>query len=173
VLYPGDELYIPDKALRSESAATGQRHTFLLSNAQARLVIKVAEYTANPLEGWPYTLKIGGAETKANVPSSGVIEHAIPIGLREADLKVHFNGDSASASSYHWQLRIGELDPVDTVSGLQARLNNLGFYAGSPASEINPTIRTAVRQFQRAYGLLVDEIPGPKTQAKLVEIYGC
>jgi hypothetical protein len=61
----------------------------------------------------------------------------------------------------------------DWLTGVQFRLNALGFGAG-PVDGINgPKTKRAVNLFQKAYPpLRVDGIPGPKTQAKLVEVCG-
>jgi hypothetical protein len=61
----------------------------------------------------------------------------------------------------------------DWLTGVQYRLNALGFGAG-PVDGINgPRTKKAVLAFQRAYPpLLTDSIPGPRTQAKLVQVCG-
>lgn len=62
---------------------------------------------------------------------------------------------------------------ADWLTGVQFRLNALGFGAGPVDGIIGPLTRRAVRRFQQTYPpLAVDEIPGPRTQAKLVEICG-
>jgi hypothetical protein len=61
----------------------------------------------------------------------------------------------------------------DWLTGVQFRLNALGFGAGPVDGIAGPLTRRAVRAFQKAYPpLRIDAIPGPKTQAKLVEICG-
>jgi N-acetylmuramoyl-L-alanine amidase len=170
VIYPGDEIHIPEKQPGTDTAATGQSHTFKLARRKTKLTVKIAEHLGPPLTGRPYSLKAGGGIVEGTLPASGLVEHDIPEDLPEAELRVYL-GDGASF--YHWILQIAHLDPIDTVSGLQARLNNLGFYAGPVDGVEGPMTRTAIRQFQRAHGLRVDEIAGPKTQQKLEEVYGC
>jgi N-acetylmuramoyl-L-alanine amidase len=65
------------------------------------------------------------------------------------------------------------LDDVATPSGLQARLNNLGFDCGDVDGVIGPKTETAIRGFQESEGLDVDGIAGPQTQAKLKSSDGC
>jgi N-acetylmuramoyl-L-alanine amidase len=173
ILCPGDEVFVPEKTDAPKTVPTGKTHKFKLTGDTIGLKVKVAEHFGPPLKGRPYTLKIGDNLLKGNVPDSGIIEHNIPVGLPEVELRVFAAGAKNKESCYHWVLKIGHLDPVDTISGIQARLNNLGFYAGPVDGEDNPTTRTAVRQFQRAHKLLVDEVAGPKTQQKLKEVYGC
>lgn len=61
----------------------------------------------------------------------------------------------------------------DWLTGVQFRLNALGFGAGPVDGIAGPLTRRAVRAFQKAYPpLRIDAIPGPRTQAKLVAICG-
>jgi len=66
------------------------------------------------------------------------------------------------------------LPPVKYLTGVQARLNNLGYGAG-PVDGINgPRTKSAVKRFQQLTPpLRVDQIPGPNTQARLLEAHGC
>jgi N-acetylmuramoyl-L-alanine amidase len=86
-------------------------------------------------------------------------------------------GSSAPAQAdeqpFEWDLEIGHLDPVEALTGVQERLANLGFNPGPIDGIRGPLTNFAVRRFQQAHGLAVDEIPGPQTQAKLKELYGC
>ena len=59
------------------------------------------------------------------------------------------------------------------LTGVQFRLNALGFGAGPVDGIKGPKTSKAVRTFQKSYPpLKVDGVPGPKTQEKLVEICG-
>lgn len=61
----------------------------------------------------------------------------------------------------------------DWLTGVQYRLNALGFGAGPVDGIIGPRTKKAVIDFQCAYPpLRIDGIPGPKTQAKLCEVCG-
>jgi N-acetylmuramoyl-L-alanine amidase len=78
-----------------------------------------------------------------------------------------------------WPLRIGHLNPMDEtpdegVSGIQARLRNLGYDVGPIDHRLGRRTRAAIRAFQRDNPpLVVDGICGPKTRAKLIEKHGC
>ena len=61
----------------------------------------------------------------------------------------------------------------DWLTGVQFRLNALGFGCGKVDGTMGPRTRKAVIAFQRTYPPLgVDGIPGPQTQAKLVQLCG-
>jgi hypothetical protein len=62
---------------------------------------------------------------------------------------------------------------ADWLTGVQYRLNALAFAAGPVDGIMGPRTKKAVLAFQGAYPpLQVDGIPGPLTQAKLVEVCG-
>jgi putative peptidoglycan binding protein len=74
-------------------------------------------------------------------------------------------------------LGIGELDPIDTISGQLQRLHNLGYEPGpvSPATNDDERRRqrSAIEEFQCDQSLGVDGVCGPVTQAKLLQVHGC
>jgi peptidoglycan hydrolase-like protein with peptidoglycan-binding domain len=69
-------------------------------------------------------------------------------------------------------LVLGGLDPLHTVTGIQARLNNLGFHTGAVDGVIGPITRRAIRKFQASRSLIVDGIVGPKTREALARAHG-
>ena len=58
----------------------------------------------------------------------------------------------------------------DDVIDLQGRLNALGFDAGREDGILGPETETALRQFQREYGLEPDGVCGPATVTALVRV---
>lgn len=62
---------------------------------------------------------------------------------------------------------------AEWLTGVQYRLNALGFGAGPVDGKMGPKTRNALHRFQKAYPpLMADALPGPRTQAKLVEVCG-
>lgn len=171
VLYPDDRIYIPDKELKEESGETAQRHKFRLKGERVllRLVVKDAE--EHSFSGKRYKLEVEGKVYEGSTGDDGLIEHEIPANAERGELTVWL--EETSAEEFTWPLKIGHLDPIGTITGVQARLDNLGFICG-PVDGINgPQTQTAIRAFQEKCGLRVDGILGPQTQAKLQEVYGC
>jgi N-acetylmuramoyl-L-alanine amidase len=58
----------------------------------------------------------------------------------------------------------------DDVIDLQSRLNALGFDAGREDGILGPETETALRQFQREYGLEPDGVSGPATITALLRV---
>lgn len=171
LIYPGDKLYIPDKEPKEDSRPTDDRHRYRLNAGKLPLKLTVSRPYQDDLADRPYELHAGGRTFSGTIPKSGTIEHDIPPAATEAELVVHpFKGEG---EHFRWLLKIAELAPVESTEGIQQRLNSLWFYAGPEDGICGPMTKTAIRCFQRRHDLVVDGIPGPKTQAKLKEVYGC
>jgi N-acetylmuramoyl-L-alanine amidase len=69
-------------------------------------------------------------------------------------------------------LAIGALDPLQELSGIQARLNNLGFNCGASDGLAGPATTRALRQFQQKHNLQVSGEPDEATRDKLKQEYG-
>lgn len=73
----------------------------------------------------------------------------------------------------HIPIRIGYLDPINTMSGVIGRLNNLGFDAGPPNAFMGEYTRQAIREFQYVEGLPVSGEIDAATLGRLLERHGC
>ncbi len=68
--------------------------------------------------------------------------------------------------------RIGFLDPVDKITGAQARLKNLGFFRGAIDGTVDANTRAAIMSFQNRYGLPANGVLEAQTMNKLLEVHG-
>lgn len=171
VLFPGDQLFIPDKQLKEESCATEKKHRFQIKVPKASLKIVLKDSDGNALSNQPYTLKIAWLEFKGTTDGNGALEQKVPIGVQTGDLHLDKLG-------IDWPLKIGHLDPIEDkgssneiLSGVQARLNNLGFHCGEVDGIQGPLTESAIRAFQQNYGLTVTGTPNNATRAKLAELH--
>lgn len=172
VICPGDRIVIPDKEEKRERAQTGKLHRYVAIVPQTRLRIVLQDEDGEPLAGKRYKLEVAGTTYEGTTDADGLLDKAIPADAEGGELTSWLN-EQDPERQYTWLLRIGHLDPVEELSGVQARLNNLGFDCG-PVDGINgPMTKAAVRAFQEQYGLKVDGIAGSRTQAKLKEVYRC
>jgi N-acetylmuramoyl-L-alanine amidase len=166
VLFPGDRLNIPDKNVKTESCATAMVHVFRLARKQTRLRIIVRGIDRQPLAAKKYKLTVEGEVHEGVLPGDGLLDELIPANALEGELKVWTEDDFPDFVDT-WKLNLGHLDPVESLTGVQARLNNLGYDCG-PVDGVNgPRTQAAVKAFQKDHGLEVDGIPGPKTQDAL------
>jgi len=172
LLSPGDCIFIPDMEPKDYPRGTEKKHSFKLHRQPTMVRIVVADEKGKPFSGNKYKLTVGFKAYEGTTGSDGLIEQKVDSGEEQGELTVWWKGEPQMLACT-WTLQIGHLDPVEETSGIQARLNNLGFDCGSVDGIIGPRTEAAVKAFQEEHSLNVDGIPGPKTQAKLKEVYGC
>jgi N-acetylmuramoyl-L-alanine amidase len=171
VLFPGDRLFVPDKTIKNETCETGRIHRFCLARKQTRLRLTVRDIDGDPLAGKKYKLIVAGATYKGVLPDDARLEQPIPADATEGELTVWSDDDYPDYPDT-WKLKLGHMDPVESLSGVQARLNNLGYDSGAVDGIDGPRTQAAVKAFQKGRHLEVDGIAGPQTQAALISEYG-
>jgi hypothetical protein len=171
VIAPGDRVYIPDKDALFKNGTTDSKNPFVLARDKTSLLIVAADQDGNPYQQYDYKLTVGENVYEGKTDSEGMLRHVIDARAAEGELTVWWPGTPPRHCT--WQLKLGHLDPVNQISGIQARLNNLGYNAGPVDGILGPLTKAAVTRFQQKYQLTADGDPGPITQSKLEEIYGC
>jgi len=164
IIYPGDKITIPEKETKEDSGETENRHRFRSKGDRPQLLIIIKDARNQPLANTPYRLSLGSEIIDDTTNGEGLLEQEISPDADQAVLVIE---------GQELLLKIGYLDPTDTLTGWRARLNNLGYKAGKVDGEENDELQSAVEEFQCDHGLKVDGIVGPKTQAKLEEVHGC
>lgn len=149
ILKAGDRVFIPNREMRHEASAVDARHTFNISRPKAWLRLAVKDAAGEAFSGKKYELAVAGKTTSGKLPADGVIEQAVAIDVTEGKLTVWMDETVTQV----WELKIGYMDPADEVSGVQARLNNLGFDCGEPDGELDDDTKSAIRAFQVLTGL--------------------
>jgi hypothetical protein len=172
VIYPGDLLVIPDRNSKVEpNRPTDKRHKFTRKSAKTWLRVKVRDGDKADAVSCRYSLVVDGFPyPDGYTDGDGMVVVEIPAQAVSGLLTVWL--DEAAHVGRTWNLKIGHLDPVDRPSGIQARLNNLGYGCGKVDGIIGPLTREAVRSFQEDNDLVIDGIAGPVTQQKLKEQHG-
>ncbi|TPV94180.1 MAG: hypothetical protein B7733_16635 [Myxococcales bacterium FL481] len=165
ILHAGDLVYLPVKGPRGErrhDLAIGECDEFHVAGVVRRLKL-VLKRNGDPLRETSYELVCMGATRSNTTDGDGLLDEPIPYAATEAELFV--NGVTR-------RLVLGGIDPVHTVTGVQARLSNLGYHSGAVDGRYGPITRRSVRKFQAAKSLVVDAIVGPSTRAGLLAAYG-
>lgn len=164
VLFPGDVLTIPQRLEKQEARPTGTLHRFVTSAKRLQLRIRVLDSEGKADKNTPCVLNVRGIINNHTTDGDGKIEEVIPRDAQDGMLTIH---------EIELPLKIGHLDPVQEVSGQQARLNNLGYRAG-PVGEDRPLqFQSAVEEFQCDEGMKVTGVMDAATQAKLEKVHGC
>lgn len=145
VLYPGDEVFVPEKQLKEVSEPTNQVHKFRVKNVPAKLRIRFLDDSDNPRANLKYVLEIDGQKFTGVTDSEGAISVSIPPDAKTG--KLIFESEDEE-----YDLLLGHLDPVDELTGIQSRLKGLGFYKGDTTGNMDEKTRNAIREFQETLG---------------------
>lgn len=170
ILHPGDRVFIPDRNERQEQCATGRVHEFTLHLPKRILRLAVEDLAGERLRDASYELTIEDVVYEGVTDGDGVVTREVPM---------HAEAGSLRVGEHVWPIRLGHLNPMESapdqgVSGVQARLRNLGYDVGAIDNHLGPRTREAIRAFQRDNPpLVVDGICGPRTRARLVQKHGC
>jgi hypothetical protein len=161
LLFDGDEVFVPDLDLKQEARPVDARHKFKLKGEQVKFKLQLL-MMGEARKNEPYTLVVDGTIYSGTTSGEGRLEHVLPANAKSGVLKL-------KAGKEEYPVRIGHLNPIDTVSGVQQRLNNLGLNAGAEDGEMNDALKAALIAFQNKYQLSPSgDIDGP-TKAKLEE----
>lgn len=174
ILLPGDEMTIPPIELGSESRASEARHPFKVVTEKLKLRLQLLDECRAPIKDVKCRLQVERLAKELSTDGSGNVEIAIPRVARQGRILIDAPDIPLELDA---GIGIGELDPLDEISGQAGRLNNLGYNAGAlntkPTDEGYAQFVSALEEFQCDHGLQVDGLCGPKTQSKLKEIHGC
>lgn len=165
ILLPGDRVMVPPLRLREESGQTEQRHKFRRKGIPEFLRLRLLTENDEPVASQPYCLEIDGQLIDGRTGDDGEIEIPIQPNAKRGKLILTQMGEE-------YDLMLGEMDPIDSLGGVQARLENLGFDTGGEEACAEETTRQALRNFQERYGLPVTGEPDPSTRNKLNELHG-
>jgi hypothetical protein len=159
VLYPGDEIFIPTIRPKVVTAATGERHRFQRLGIPEKLNVQFLGLDGQPLANEAYVLRVDGDSIRGNLDGEGWLRVPIPPEALLAQVRVGQCGELAELD-----LALGHLDPVTELTGVQARLRNLGFYQGSIDGNPSEELTYAVRAFRLKYKL--DQAPEEQEDGK-------
>ncbi|WP_394849797.1 peptidoglycan-binding protein [Pendulispora brunnea] len=167
VIQPGDVLFVPEKTPKTVKVATGKTHRFVVRLPVVRLRLRLHGTDGKPLAGIAYTLRAGSVERKGKTKPDGLVDEEIPADATAAELAFDDYGVTKA-------IELGALDPIESPTGVQARLLNLGYDCGAVDGVLGPKTRAALRAFQTDNPPL--EVSGAcdeKTRGVLRDQYGC
>jgi N-acetylmuramoyl-L-alanine amidase len=165
ILHPGDRIFIPERRLQEQSGETERRHHFRRRGTYVVLRLVLMEGT-RVRDGERCVLMNGTWEQEGWTDPSGRVEFRVPADVKEARLRV-------GAAPEEFPLRLGDLDPVQEVSGVQGRLNNLGFPCGPVDGVLGSMTQAALRAFQAHVGIDPSGEVDTQTRERLVAEHGC
>lgn len=151
-LIPGDEVVIPDRTPKVDERATDRQHRYRRRDypALCRLQLLVRD---RALAGEPIVF-VGPGEERVETRSDdqGVIELRLPPAIRRGRLLV-------GEPPVEHELVFGELQPISTTLGVQARLANLHFFDGALDGQPSEALERSLEDFRDHAGLPEDAAP--------------
>ncbi len=144
ILAAGDELYIPPLKTREESCETEKRHRFRRKGVPEKLNVRLQKLNGQPHANTKYRLIIDDIIVReGTLDGDGGLSEYIPNNAKVGKLWL---GDKYDDGPY--QLELGNLDPIDTIRGVQHRLKNLGHWRGPIDGEMSEPLDKALRKFR-------------------------
>ncbi len=169
ILYPGDLIFIPDRRPKSLEIESGRMHQFRQKEPLAKLRLIVEDESGRPCATKPYSLTVGPNSIEGMTKEDGLVE--LDVDPDPPDGKLTVWPDGRPGRTLLFKLLLGGLNPIDTDSGLKARLLNLGFDPGTLDGEVDERTKDALRTFQIVAGLPVTGEADQATKAALVKAH--
>jgi hypothetical protein len=168
LLFEDDDIFIPEKRIKEVSKANESEHSFKLKGDPCKIKIQLLK-NGKPRANEDYIIEIECNQIKGKTDGEGIIVHPIPAAASTGKLILR-NGKEV------YPLKIGALDPMDLPSGIQQRLNNLGFKcsvgdeSGVAKGELSLSTKNALMQFQAQNKVKVSGELDSETKSKLKEL---
>lgn len=155
VLAVGDKLVIPDQAPPAPVRPVDAVSLFTITQRTSILNLDLADVTHRPRKGRSATLtatvrigktrKVQPAETVA-AGDPGRLTMTSDQPFAEVDVRIQ-SGGTPQTPAERFVVLVGHLGPLTTRSGQQARLNNMGYFAGFSEKD-EAQFLWAVEEFQ-------------------------
>ncbi len=149
-LLPGDRVFIPEMQIKEISAQTEQRHKFKKKGVPSKIDLILKDQKGEPRSGIPYILEIDGKIINYKTGADGRVKHSISPLAQKVRLIVN-----PGEKQEEYNLLIRHLDPITEISGIQGRLNNLGYDCGRIDGSLGPKTKAAICEFQKTHNLTV------------------
>jgi hypothetical protein len=153
ILFPGDQVVVPARREKEAAVVAGDRVVVQRQGVPERLRIRFLDGEGMPRAGVPYVLGVTTADgspapaVAGMTTGDGYVDEWVPPSAVYADITL---GAGPDAEAYGFD--VGYVDPIDTPSGVAARLRNLGI--DDVASDSAPEdVALAIERFQYLAGI--------------------
>ena len=169
LLIPGEKCVLPDKNEKEENKATNKKWKFEMAPGKAQLHVVILRPNGQPLKSTSCKLVLHGPSVEGRTISTKTDGS----GALKCDINTDVETATLTIEGQVIELLVGQLEPLTTAKGVQARLQNLNYHLETIDGDAN-TGKAAITAFQKNYTLNDPEGSVEKqTRAKLKEIYGC
>lgn len=149
VLHPGDEVSIPELEVKRVELETDTVHYFVRKTPTAPFSLTLLDEFGDPRAGCRYLLEVEELEFEQTVPDDGVISHELPVTAQVGVLTVFLDDDDEDEELFlEYPIQLGHLDPIEELSGVQARLRLLGYAIAEIDGKASEDTTRAILEFQ-------------------------
>ena len=148
-LVAGDVVEIPPLRDRVVGCGTDALHSFQFRQPMVDLHLVLCGAGGEPMKDQSYTLQFDKLVLTGTTDGDGALKHSVPASTQAGTLRLDDLG-------VEMPVQVGQLDPhrhgddqAHIVSGVQARLCNLGYDCGAIDDDLGPMTTAAIAQFQR------------------------
>lgn len=165
ILCEGDVIFLPldEEAPLPLDVGQDNRFAAVVARTEARVRFGAAD---EPFANEPFVVEGLDEELRGETDGDGNLVIEAPVTARVA--KVVFERLGLS-----FQVILGEMDPIDEVSGVELRLAMLGFLKEPPQDALEGATLEALTAFQREKRLPATGAMDPATLDALRAAYGC
>jgi len=177
LIYPGEVILVPvDDELLFE-VKTDRWHRFLAhrDHAELDLVIEDRNHTPVPFARYELTVTCEQAPTVAisgRTGFEGELRQLLPPDALSGQLKVWMFESGKEEEVEEYELQLHHLDPPETLTGVQARLKNLGYYDKEVDDKKGSGTDDAIHEFKAVHGLPEDSEITPAFVDALRQAHG-
>ena len=138
-LRPGDEVFVPDRIPPLFALPTGAEHTIVLRVSNLKIRLRLLDWLGKPRASEACLLSYAGQDDESvATDGSGMLSFDVPATVRTASIRC--------SAGDEFVLSVGSLNPVDTLTGIGARLRNLGFLGASEDATLEDRMRLRLRR---------------------------
>ena len=154
MLIEGDAVFLPDFDPLTVTVSAPGEYTIHTRGIYAEVNLQLNDTAGEPYAWLKWELKVKDKVYKGETDSQGSVQQKVPADSTEGDLTLFL--DDSGKNKLQWTIELGGMDPIETVSGVQGRLNNLGYHTGADAkgTQGDDTVN-AIRAFQNDHDLPV------------------
>src|SRR5690606_34282895 len=135
-------------APRKLDLKVGRQTTVRMRRPKLVVRLLLVDVSLRPCAGERWTLEHDEGRLEGEVDELGLVEVELPLTTREARVTLAPEGEAV-----RWDLTLEVLEAIETVKGVQARLNHLGFPCGEVDGQESGATRSGVQAFERRHGL--------------------
>lgn len=173
IICPGDLIHIPDSVNKSVTIRTGAHHVFYVDRETQTLTLRLLGEDGRPKGRVQADLTINGQKKSVISSADGKLKIEFDDPAVETMHVDVFADPESSEPTHQYELQLAHLDPADTLSGLQARLNGLGHDCGVVDGVYGKRTKEGIKSYQAACNMNADGQPTAAIYLSAQKDFGC